>query len=823
MATNTHLKQELTYSNQQRTFGHDATEAAFLLGGIGTGNVSVGARGEFRDWEIFNSPAKGLKLPYSFFSIWAQEEGKPSVTKILEAKRTPPYSGSHGFFPYEVAGLPRLDSSRMSGEYPFVWVEFSDADLPVDIRMEAFTPFIPLNADDSGIPCAIIRYSAKNTSAHSVEVTIAGSLANAVGFDGYDPFGNPLATEGQQNEYIEDGALKGILFTSQAFPENHIRHGSMALLTTDDRVTHKAQWLQGKWYDDVQDFWDDFREDGRLEPRSEYDGLAGSMNETKKQKIGSLGICNVLAPGMEACFEFILTWHFPNRIKGWNGVLQAYDRDKAETVKNYYATLFKNALDTGKYVCENMHRLEKASRGFHRALFGSTLPWYVLDAAASNITVIRSCTCFRIEDGTYFGWEGCFDSAGCCEGNCTHVWNYAQTLAFLFPELEQSMRRTEFAVETDDDGNMAFRAMQTLGQKRWAFLPAADGQLGTIVRLYRDWKYSGNDDLLRKLWGKARLALEYAFVTWDRDGDFVLESQQHNTYDIEFYGTSSLTNSIFFTALKAASEIEQYLGNEQQAKKYAEAYQAGSMRMDELLWNGEYYVQRLDDIEKYRYQYGKGCLSDQILGQLLAHIAGLGYILPEEHVKSAILSVYKHNFKKVLGDHNNAQRTYALNDEGGLLLCTWPNGGRPKLPFAYCDEVWAGIEYQVAAHLIYEGFVEEGLTVVQAVRERHDGYRRNPWNEVECGHHYVRSMASWAVFLALSGFGYDCKSISFRPKINEDDFSSFFCTGTAWGIYTQKKIADGTMHFETEVLYGSMEGLSSSCKRQCEEENDEKY
>ncbi len=233
--------------------------------------------------------------------------------------------------------------------------------------------------------------------------------------------------------------------------------------------------------------------------------------------------------------------------------------------------------------------------------------------------------------------------------------------------------------------------------------------------------------------------------------------------------------------------------------------------MDELLWGGEYYIQMIDDVNKYRYQYGKGCLSDQILGQLLAHVAGLGYILPEEHVRRAVKSIFDYNFRTSFRDHHNVQRTYVLNDEKGLLLCSWPKGGRPKLPFVYADEVWTGIEYHVAAHLIYEGFVDEGLTIVRAVRERHDGYRRNPWNEVECGHHYARSMASWALLTALSGFKYDMVegTMSFKPAINSDDFKTFWSTGKGWGIYTQKKDPEtGEIVWDIEVLYGSLEGVS---------------
>ena len=133
------------------------------------------------------------------------------------------------------------------------------------------------------------------------------------------------------------------------------------------------------------------------------------------------------------------------------------------------------------------------------------------------------------------------------------------------------------------------------------------------------------------------------------------------------------------------------------------------------------------------------------------------------------------------------QRTYALNDDQGLVLCTWPRGGRPRIPFVYSDEVWSGIEYQVATNLIYDGLVAQGLEVVHAVRERHDGVRRNPWNEAECGNHYARSLASWGVLIALTGAQWDAseRSLSIVPRseaLRDAALRCFFSTATGWGI-----------------------------------------
>jgi uncharacterized protein (DUF608 family) len=789
----------------QPTYPSTATEAAFLLGGIGTGNVSLGARGELRDWELFNRPGKGDYLPYTFFAIRAEPEGGDASTKVLEARLNPPYSGSHGYCPGNVAGLPRLRSATLRAGYPFVTVGFEDPDLPVSVSLEAFTPFVPLDADASGIPGTVLRYRVRNPGSVAVDVSVMGSLANMVGFDDYGLWCWPEIAGTPRNTYRDDG-LRGLYLDNPGLDASDLRSGSMVLATAAVAVTAKIRWLRGAWLDAGQDLWDDFRTDGRLEQRSRGGSRSSGILTEESPSGGAIALERRIEPGAGAIFEFLLAWCFPNRPRAWGGHLLP-DPNADQRERNHYATRFEDAWRVATYLESNLERLEGHSRDFERALFGSTLPPAAIEAVAASITVLRSTTCFRVADGTLLGWEGTFDHRGSCEGSCTHVWNYAQTLAFLFPDLERSMRRVEFLLETDAEGKMAFRTNRVFGAPTYEQLPAADGQLGTIVRLYRDWRISGDDDFLHELWPAAKRALEYAFHAWDTDGDWVLDGVQHNTFDVEFRGQSSMTCSIGLAALAAAAAMAEHLGEHGDAARYREALASGSERVDELLFDGEYYVQRIDDVDAYRYQYGTGCLSDQVVGQLFAHVAGLGYVLPREHVKAAIEAVYAHNFRRSLADHHSVQRTYALNDEAGLLVCTWPKGGRPRLPLIYADEVWTGTEYQVAAHLVYEGLVDEGVSIVEATRDRHDGFRRNPWNEVECGNHYARSMASWAVYLALSGMRVDLVegTLSFSPMVNADRFSGFWITARAWGIYRQAvDPASGEIETDTEVLYGEL-------------------
>ena len=793
-----------------KNLDENASAARFLLGGIGTGNISLDQNGRLCDFEIWNKPNKSFRSPFTFFAVRAKTPNGDTFVKALESRLPPPYMSSQGDNYWGIAGLSRFRHSQMQGNYPFVNFVFQDNAMPLEAALEAFTPFIPLAVDDSSLPAAVLRYSVKNTSNTPLEVSVAGSLANLAVFEHCDSWTKPLFGTSYVNSYINNEAVRGIHFLNSAKTEADLDYLEMALLTTEKNgVSYLGNWADNAWWDSLYDFWNDFSDDGELTPNRPVRGKA-YYTPQDKMPMGSLCIKKMIPQGEKIEFPFILSWYHPNRIKKWDQDCPV--SNEHPIIRNYYAK-FGNAVKSAGYLAENLDRLESTSREFTRALDLCSFPDYIKEAISANITVIRSNTCFRMEDGTFFAWEGCHDIVGSCDGNCTHVWNYAQTLAFLFPELERSMRRTEFLYETDPDGRMYFRAHRYMGEPDQTNLPAADGQLGTVIRLYRDWKICGDNNFLEEMWPNAKRALEYAFNYWDRDNDGILDGQAHNTYDIEFYGITSMLSSIYFTALRAGEEISRFLGDNESAEKYMEIRKKGAAKLDELTFNGEYYEQLIDDVDEYKHQYGKGCLADQLLGQELAHINGLGYVLDKEHVRLAVKNIFHHNFRKDLGDFNNLQRTYALNDEGGLLLCSWPRGGRPEIPFVYSDEVWSGIEYQVASHLIYEGFIDEGLEIVETCRSRHDGIKRSPWDEVECGHHYARSLASYGLLLALSGFRCDGvnKKLYFKPAMNRENYTAFFCCAAGWGLYHQGS-ENGKIIGAIETLYGNFEGYSIICE-----------
>jgi uncharacterized protein (DUF608 family) len=619
---------------------------------------------------------------------------------------------------------------------------------------------------------------------------------NPVGYDGVAKLG------GRNGEFfgknINEYRPGGLLLRSEKYPADSTRYGTLALLTDVPDLSYRLAWEHGAWWDEFQKWWDEYLDKGR------FPNAAAPPSEEGRTEYATLAAHVPLKPGETRTVTFVLAWHFPNTGNYWNREKEHHGKG----LKNHYGTRWPSAWEPAAYALKNIETLRKRSGEYRDALYASTLPEPVIDAVSSQASIIRTNTVMVMDGKLTLAFEGCNDDSGCCPMNCTHVYNYEQALAHLYPDLERSMRETDFLMNLRPDGFMSFRTPVPLRPGGHMKFPAADGQMGCVMKVYREWRLSGDDAWLKKLWPAVRRALEFAWTKWDADRDGVMEGEQHNTYDIEFYGPNSMMGTLYLGALAAAARMARHLGDTEAAGRYEALVEKGRPALDQALWNGEFYVQKVDESQEKaaKYQYGEGCLSDQLLGQWFAEVVDLGKMLPHKHIRSALGSIFRYNFRENFDDFPNTQRIYALNDEAGLLLCSWPKGKRPAIPFPYSDEVWTGIEYQVAAHLIYEGMVKEGLAIVQAARARYDGARRNPWNELECGHHYARAMASWSLLTALSGFAFSApdKELRFRPAVNRTAFRTLFSTGTSWGAYSQQA-AQGKMEAAVAVLGGALD------------------
>ena len=490
----------------------------------------------------------------------------------------------------------------------------------------------------------------------------------------------------------------------------------------------------------------------------------------------------------------------------------ADEGDVEATYRPWYSERFKSLNEVIGYWDANQAMLEKNSRLFSDAFYSSSLPAEVLEAVAANLTILKSPTVLRQWDGRFWAWEGCQDSFGSCHGSCTHVWNYAQALPHLFPSLERTLRETEFRVSQNTEGHQNFRVNLPISAPPHNFHAAADGQLGGIMKVYREWRISGDTQWMKDLFPAVKKSLDYCIRTWDPLHKGYLEEPHHNTYDIEFWGPDGMCTSFYLGALTAFIEMGKEL--KQPVKEYTALLSKGKKYMETALFDGEYFIQKIQweglqapnpvDVMSFggsyseealkllkeegpKYQYGTGCLSDGILGMWMASVCGLDEVLDNEKVRSHLVAVHKYNLKHDLIDHFNPQRpVYACGKDGGLLLCTWPKGGMLSLPFVYSNEVWTGIEYQVASHLMMKGEVEKGLDIVRECRERYDGRVRNPFNEIECGHWYARAMASYGMLQGLTGVRYDAvdKTMYINSKIG--DFKSFISTDTGFGTIEWK-------------------------------------
>jgi len=881
--------------------GEELKPIGMPIGGIGAGQMYLGGDGRLLHWAVFN---KHVNTGYGSrcYRLWEPEArvDQGFALRVTTAGKTV---------------VRRLDASgvkdvRFVGEWPVGQVEYRDPALGVLVTMTAFSPFIPLNAPDSALPAAILRFTLKNAGKEKVEATLAGWLENAVlfhtrqtahvrrvnteqrgdrlvwvgcealpapkpkaakppevfaDFEGKDygdwnvqgeafgkaPARGTLANQqavsgfrgrGLVNTYLGRDGPHGVL-TSPTFTiarpfinflvggGDHkgrtcinLVVGKKIVRTAAGKRDERLGWhawsvkdlLGTKAHIEIVDrasgawghinidhiVFSDVPTAGETDVKDRADfgtmGIAllgpadgavasaslagGELPEKLFGKDGSLSrrgasdtgpvrgaVARTVALGAGETAEagFVVAWHFPSHKQG-----------------HYYATRFKDAGEVARYVAGNLQRLGGETQLWHDTYYDSTLPHWLLDRLHMPVSTLATNTVQWRAGGRFWAWEG----VGCCAGTCTHVWNYEHALARLQPHLERTVRTMQDFSEGFDEttGLVGFRSNRAY---------AADGQCGTVLKAYREHLISPDNAFLKAHYAKIRKAMQF-MLQQDGDEDGLIAGSQHNTFDINFHGPNTFVGSLYLAALRAAEEMAKLAADDAFAARCRKVFESGGRKTMEELFDGEYFFQKVDLTKHPKAQYGRGCLADQLFGQNWAHQLSLGHIYPKDAVRKAILSVYKYNWAPDVGPQNKLhrpERVFARPGEAGLFICTWPkskhlegNGVR------YRSEVWTGIEYQVAAGLIYEDCVDEGLTIIRAVHDRYDAKKRNPWNEVECGDHYARAMSSWGCLLALCGFEYDGPAgrIAMAPRITPDDFRCAFTAAEGWGTLAQKRAAN---------------------------------
>ena len=803
-----------TFTGNAREYNQSYTGAnldhiAYPIGGIGTGMFCFEGTGAISNMSVRHVPEL-FHEPCTFAAIHVK--GYENGTKVLETN-VPSYKkfgrneGGMGVG-QTTWGLPRFDEGEFSASFPFATLKLKDKDIPVEVSITAWNPFIPNDEDNSSLPVAGFEYTFTNTADKPVEAIFSFNTRNFM-YKTNDALSS-----------VQEMPL-GFVLNQEPTERDPWFEGRFAIYTQDPATVCDYCWFRGGWFDPLTMAWNKAAA-GDMTPVATSDHAPG----------GSLYVPVNLNAGESKTVRLYMAWYVPRSMHHFDGQARDdnergnyYDpklyEDLPKVYEPWYSHRFANLEEVVAYWTENYDNLKAQTEKFTEAFYDTTLPDEVVEAVSANLTILKSTTVMRQHDGRMWNWEGSGDSWGSCHGSCQHVWNYAQAIPHLFPRLERSLRETEFYVSQSKEGHQAFRSNLPIQPVLHDFHAASDGQLGGIVKAYRDWRISGDDKWISDMYGQIKQSMDYCIKTWDPRHEGALEEPHHNTYDIEFWGPDGMCTSFYTAALTCFVEISKYLGIK--CKDYEKLLKKSQEYMTTKLWNGEYFYQivRWKDLQAQdpstaqsfggayspeaqkimlqegpKYQYGTGCISDGVLGCWMARCAGLDDPVDSEKVRSHLVAVHKYNLKKDLRDHANPQRPgYAMGNEGGLLLCSWPNGGKPNLPFVYSDEVWTGIEYQVASHLIFEGEVEKGLDIVRTCRDRYTGDQRNPYNEYECGSWYARALASYSLLQALTGARYDAVTKTLYIDSQVGDFRSFLSTASG---YATVGLKDGKPFIEVK-------------------------
>lgn len=806
---------------------------AMPLGGIGTGNLAIGSDGGLRQWQLHNIGNHHGDLPGSFFAIRASQWEPPlDVLRVLQVRRGPavpptPLVDDDAVpeWQEELARLHGVAGADFAATYPRAQVAFQDAQLPVEVRLTAQTPLVPLDVADSALPVAMFEFALTNPGAYPVHGVLGGALHNAVGYDGVTPFDglrSPTAFAGyggNVNRVVRDADVASssdgeswthLLMESPGLAIENAGAGQM-VLSCDSGAAVAQSFTQPEQFLAFLRGRAMFGHSERLrhqrhanDHQVSWPAAGAGPSPAGFTWIGGLAAPFEVAPGCTTRLRFLIAWHFPHRYVNF---IQFGPPEPAHGpthfwLGNHYTSTHADALAVARDVASRWSVLDSLTRRWIGLLKDSSLSATAVEHLAAQAAIIRSPSCFRSADGAFYGFEGVLgrstamwsgDVGGSCPLNCTHVWNYAQGAAHLFPELEASMRATELDVmqvpdRHPDAGAVPHRVIvPTYLHQLWdgpiggPDAPALDGMLGVILKVYRELR-TGAVDLtwLREHWAKVVLLIEH-IRHWDPNDTGVLHGVQPSTHDIDLRGVNSYMGTLWLAALRAAEEMARLLGDLDHGDQWRALFEAGSHAYDELLFTGEYFRQILEPGEEARFQWLDGCLADQLIGQWWAHELDLGYLLPRDHVRSALRAVVRHNLRHGFRELDHPFRTFADGDDTGLLMCTWPTGGRPEVPTRYCDEVWTGSEYQVAAHCVREGLMTEAAAVIDGVWRRYDGTRRNPYNEIECGDHYVRALAGWSLVGSWSGQAWDAVTGPLRLDVPPPGGAWPVITARAWG------------------------------------------
>ncbi|MBO9618451.1 MAG: hypothetical protein J7539_05385 [Niabella sp.] len=766
------------------------------VGGINAGGLYLSGDGRLWLWDVFNLNQEGINPVDVPWKASVQGELRKIRSRDGGSYIAPPKSKElrpleQGFavkLHYEgkewIRQLREDDWDEVCFEagYPVATITYSSKDIPVQVIMQAYSPFIPLDADRSGLPVSVFTITIKNTGQHPVKAELAGWLENKAAL--HTAAINRL---GRKNTTFKEAQLAGVYSTLEktAFgnqqADKSFDYGTLCLAALDGNAIAIA---------DIEEVFN-----ARLFASAT---LNEAVKAAQQKLIGNVVTTVTVAAKESAAVNYIISWHTPNLMIDGGKVLPEADRGQ------YYDNQFKNAKEVAGYVAANFKELSTTTLLWRDTWYDATLPYWFLDRTFINIGNLASTTSHRFKSGRYWAWEG----VGACHGNCTHVWHYAQGTGRIFPAMERDNReRVDLGISLQENGGIWFRGEY---EKR----PAIDGQAGRVLGCYREHQMSADAAFLQRNWDKIKRATQF-IINQDRNKDGMEDTPLENTLDAIWDGEIAWLVGLCIAAVKAGQVMAEEMNDTAFAAVCKDYVQKGSTHMSDQLFNGEYFIHRPDPV-KGRKGLGSynTCHIDQVLGQSWAFQVGLGRIIDQRQTLSALNALWKYNFIKDMGVYAETHtdgRPYALYGESGLVMNTNPKkeskpfGDSAAWQIGYFNECMTGFEHQAASHMMAEGMVDEALILTKAIHDRYHASKRNPFNEIECSDHYGRALASYGTFITACGFEYHGPKgfIRFAPKMNRENFKAAFTAAEGWGSYTQQ-LKGNKMDAELVVKYGQL-------------------
>ncbi len=758
--------------------GDDLKTIGMPIGGICAGLLYLGGDGKLWLWSVMNKEAEGLLANGRDGLLYAHplEQVSP-VSQGFSLHIT--VDGQSEIRPLDQTGWKDLS---FQGQYPVGVVNYRDPGTPVSVQLQAYSPFIPLNTDDSSLPATVMSFTVRNGSERPVQVVLGGWMVNAVAlYTGYRSVARWSRIRRDESLTFLECGMKAV---DPSAPPKH-DHGNMGIGVLSGALEVSTFLAKVKSHDPSIIFADDSSQTEETDTPIDW----------ADQLIGAVKCPMTLQPGETQTVSFVVTWYFKNLDLG--GI------EGAETGR-HYATRFADAYSVAQYLNQNIHRLRADTFLWRDTWYSGTLPCWFLERTLANVSILATTTCYRFGTGRFYGWEG----VGCCPGTCTHVWSYAQAAARLFPELERATREmVDYGIGFEPDtGRIDYRGEAERGE-------ATDGQAGTILRTLREHQMCVDNRFLERVWPRTRLAIEF-LMRKDMGQNGIIQGAQHNTMDGDWYGEISWISSLYVAALLAGEQLATEMNDLEFAAKCRSLAARGTESISQQLFNGEYFVQKPDVLRPDVVGYYECCDVDQILGQSWAWQVGLGRVLDRRQTLLALDSLWRYNFTPDVGPFRETfpqGRWYAMPGEGGLIMATNPYDipdpfhAQWHFSVPHFNECMTGFEHQVASHMIAEGKVEQGLILTRAVHDRYHASRRNPWNEIECGDHYARAMASYGTFVSMCGFEYHGpkQHIGFAPRMDGASFSAAFVAAEGWGTFSQQ-VGPSTLDASLSLKWGRM-------------------